>query len=95
MYNSGFTLLYKDEWQDWLLNDPKKFVWWLRLRSMATHEECVRRLIIGKSTVKVSISFGEIASDVPSFMGRCRKGAPPAFPLYQGSRAAAKGIFDY
>lgn len=62
MYNSGFTLLYRDEWQDWLLNDPKKFVWWLRLRSMATHEECVRRLIIGKSTVKVSISFGEIAT---------------------------------
>lgn len=35
MYNSGFVIMYRDEVEDWLWQDPQLYHWWIFLRMKA------------------------------------------------------------
>lgn len=58
-HHGGFTLMYRDEEQDWLYFD-KRYKWWLWLRSHATPKPCV--VCVGDSRVEVRLKYGEVAA---------------------------------
>lgn len=67
MYTSGFTLIYRDEEQDWLYQDTKRFGWWLWLRSHATPKPCIQS--VGMTRKVVRLQYGELAATY-SFLSR-------------------------
>lgn len=67
MYTSGFTLIYKDEEQDWLYQDPVRFCWWLWLRNHAASKPCVQS--VGATRIIVRLQYGEVAATL-SFLRR-------------------------
>lgn len=67
MYTSGFTLLYRDEEQDWLYEDKVRFTWWLQLRTKATPKPCIQS--VGKTRIKVNLNYGEYATTI-SYLSR-------------------------
>lgn len=60
MYTSGFTLIYRDEEQDWLFEDRVRFTWWLQLRMKAAYQPCVQS--VGRTRVTINLSVGEFAT---------------------------------
>lgn len=60
MYTSGFTLVYRDEEQDWLFEDRVRYTWWLQLRLKATPFPCVQS--VGRTRVTVNLIEGEFAT---------------------------------
>lgn len=60
MYTSGFTLIYRDEEQDWLFEDRVRYTWWLQLRMKATYQPCVQS--VGRTRVTVNLNTGEYAT---------------------------------
>lgn len=67
MYTSGFTLIYKDEEQDWLYQDPVRFSWWIWLRNHAASKPCIQS--VGATRIIVRLQYGEVASTL-SFLHR-------------------------
>lgn len=67
MYTSGFTLIYKDEEQDWLYQDPVRFSWWIWLRNHAASKPCVQS--VGATRIIVRLQYGEVAATL-SFLHR-------------------------
>ena len=39
MYNSGYIPFYRDELEDWLIQDPQRFMWWIWIRLHLTFEK--------------------------------------------------------
>lgn len=62
MYSSGFILLYRDELEDWLFQDPQLYHWWLYLRLKATPKPCVQ--IVGKTRIRATLGYGEFATTI-------------------------------
>lgn len=60
MYTSGFTIIYKDEEQDWLFEDRVRFTWWLQLRMKAAYQPCVQS--VGRTRVTINLNVGEFAT---------------------------------
>ena len=62
MYSSGFILLYRDELEDWLFQDPQLYHWWMYLRLKATPKPCVQ--IVGKTRIRATLGYGEFATTI-------------------------------
>lgn len=60
MYTSGFTLVYRDEEQDWLFDDRIRYTWWLQLRLKATPYPSVQS--VGRTRITVNLNVGELAT---------------------------------
>lgn len=67
MYNSGFILVYRDETEDWLFQDPQLYHWWLYLRMKATPKPCVQT--VGRTRIRTTLNYGEFATTV-SYLAR-------------------------
>lgn len=67
MYTSGFVLLYRDEIEDWLWEDPIQFHWWLFLRMKAAPRP--RTQTVGRSRKRVEVNYGEYAAHI-SYLAR-------------------------
>ena len=67
MYNSGFTLIYRDETEDWLFQDPQLYHWWIYLRMKATPKPCVQT--VGKTRIRAILNYGDFATTV-SYLAR-------------------------
>lgn len=62
MYSSGFILLYRDELEDWLFQDPQLYHWWMYFRLKATPKPCVQ--IVGKTRIRATLGYGEFATTI-------------------------------
>ena len=59
MYNSGYIPFYRDELDDWLIQDPQRFMWWIWIRCRAAYKPCMQ--CVGQARVEVNLQFGELA----------------------------------
>lgn len=59
MYNSGYIPFYRDELDDWLIQDPQRFIWWIWIRGRAAYKPCMQ--CVGQARVEVNLQFGELA----------------------------------
>lgn len=59
MYNSGYIPFYRDELEDWLVQDPQRFMWWIWIRCRAAYKPCMQ--CVGQARVEVNLRFGELA----------------------------------
>lgn len=59
MYNSGYIPFYRDELDDWLVQDPQRFMWWIWIRCRAAYKPCMQ--CVGQARVEVNLRFGELA----------------------------------
>lgn len=59
MYNSGYIPFYRDELDDWLAQDPQRFMWWIWIRCRAAYKPCM--LCVGQARVEVYLQYGELA----------------------------------
>ena len=67
MYNSGFVILYRDEAEDWLWEDPLQFHWWCFLRMKAASRPSLQT--VGRTRIRVRIYYGEYATTI-SYLSR-------------------------
>lgn len=59
MYNSGYIPFYRDELEDWLIQDPQRFMWWIWIRCRAAYRPCMQ--CVGQARVEVNLQYGELA----------------------------------
>ena len=59
MYNSGYIPFYRDELDDWLIQDPQRFMWWIWIRCRAAYRPCMQ--CVGQARVEVNLQYGELA----------------------------------
>ena len=59
MYNSGYIPFYRDELEDWLVQDPQRFMWWIWLRCRAAYKPCMQ--CVGQARIEVYLQYGELA----------------------------------
>lgn len=59
MYNSGYIPFYRDELEDWLIQDPQRFMWWIWIRCRAAYRPCMQ--CVGQARVEVNLQHGELA----------------------------------
>lgn len=59
MYNSGYIPFYRDELEDWLFQDPQRFMWWIWIRCRAAYKPCMQ--CVGQARIEVNLRFGELA----------------------------------
>lgn len=59
MYNSGYIPFYRDELEDWLAQDPQRFMWWIWIRCRAAYKPCMQ--CVGQARVEVYLQYGELA----------------------------------
>lgn len=59
MFNSGYIPFYREELDDWLIQDPQRFIWWIWLRCRATYKPCMQ--CVGQGRVEVYLKCGELA----------------------------------
>lgn len=59
MYNSGYIPFYRDELDDWLIQDPQRFMWWIWIRCRAAYKPCMQ--CVGQARVEVNLRSGELA----------------------------------
>lgn len=59
MYNSGYIPFYRDELDDWLFQDPQRFMWWIWIRCRAAYKPCMQ--CVGQARVEVNLQYGELA----------------------------------
>lgn len=67
MYNSGFVILYRDEVEDWLWQDPQLFHWWCFLRMKASSKQSLQT--VGRTRIRVRLNYGEYAATI-SYLAR-------------------------
>ena len=67
MYNSGFVIMYRDEVEDWLWQDPQLYHWWIFLRVKATSRPCLQT--VGRTRIRVRLNYGEYATTI-SYLAR-------------------------
>lgn len=67
MYNSGFVIVYRDEVEDWLWQDPQLYHWWSFLRMKATSRPCLQT--VGRTRIRVRLNYGEYATTI-SYLAR-------------------------
>ena len=67
MYNSGFVILYRDEVEDWLWQDPQLFHWWCFLRMKASSRPSLQT--VGRTRIRVRLNYGEYAATI-SYLAR-------------------------
>ena len=67
MYNSGFVIVYRDEVEDWLWQDPQLYHWWSFLRMKATPRPCLQT--VGRTRIRVRLNYGEYATTI-SYLAR-------------------------
>lgn len=67
MYNSGFVIMYRDEVEDWLWQDPQLYHWWSFLRVKATSRPCLQT--VGRTRIRVRLNYGEYATTI-SYLAR-------------------------
>lgn len=67
MYNSGFVIMYRDEVEDWLWQDPQFYHWWIFLRMKATSRPCLQT--VGRTRIRVRLNYGEYATTI-SYLAR-------------------------
>lgn len=67
MYNSGFVILYRDEVEDWLWQDPQLFHWWCFLRMKASSRPSLQT--VGRTRIRVRLNYGEYAATI-SYLSR-------------------------
>lgn len=60
MYKSGYIPFYRDELDDWLVQDPQRFLWWLWIRCRAVYKPCMQ--CVGQARVEVNLQYGELAA---------------------------------
>lgn len=60
MYKSGYIPFYRDELDDWLVQDPQRFLWWLWIRCHAVYKPCMQ--CVGQARVEVNLQYGELAA---------------------------------
>lgn len=59
MYNSGYIPFYRDELEDWLAQDPQRFLWWIWIRCRAAYKPCMQ--CVGIARIEVNLQYGELA----------------------------------
>lgn len=59
MYKSGYIPFYRDELDDWLVQDPQRFLWWLWIRCRAVYKPCMQ--CVGQARVEVNLQYAELA----------------------------------
>lgn len=59
MYKSGYIPFYRDELEDWLIQDPQRFMWWIWIRCRASYRPCMQ--CVGQARVEVNLQYGELA----------------------------------
>lgn len=59
MFNSGYIPFYRDELDDWLIQDPQRFLWWIWIRCRAAYKPCMQ--CVGQARVEVTLQYGELA----------------------------------
>lgn len=59
MYKSGYIPFYRDELDDWLVQDPQRFMWWIWIRCRAAYKACMQ--CVGQARVEVNLQYGELA----------------------------------
>ncbi len=67
MYNSGFIIIYRDETEDWLFQDPQLYHWWTYLRMKATPKPCIQT--VGKTRIRANLNYGDFATTI-SYLSR-------------------------
>ena len=67
MYNSGFVIVYRDEVEDWLWQDPQLYHWWSFLRMKATSRPCLQT--VWRTRIRVRLNYGEYATTI-SYLAR-------------------------
>lgn len=67
MYNSGFVIVYRDEVEDWLWQDPQLYHWWSFLRMKAASKPSLQT--VGRTRIRVRLNYGEYATTI-SYLSR-------------------------
>lgn len=67
MYNSGFVIVYRDEVEDWLWQDPQLYHWWSFLRMKAASRPSLQT--VGRTRIRIRLNYGEYATTI-SYLAR-------------------------